>query len=353
MALSESDYLALLVHRGWLNHEQVASILPELKAGEALDELLAGVLGWEAVKVARLRRTEAGRIFEVPGFEMLGELGSGGTAEVFRCREKKTGEVMALKVLQQGPAGHALTKAAFVREAKLLARLEHPGIVKGFGVARAGEVYFSKMEVIPGRTLLEVLDDGEPLDEGAALTIILTVAEALAYMAGLGLVHRDVKPGNIMWTEEGEVKLIDLGFAAGAGEASAADSAVGTAEYLSPEQARGGAAADLRSDIYSLGVTLFQLVIGRLPFEGSDNEEVLRKQVMDSLSSPELKGRGLSPHLHYFIEKMMAKDAEVRHQSWKQLIEDIRQQLAGRESLDYEGQVRDERGKRGGRGFRR
>ena len=352
MALSESDYLALLVHRGWLGRQDVAGILPELKAGADLDELLERHLGWDVTKVARLRRTEAGRILEVPGFEVLGGLGSGGTAEVFRCREKKSGAVLALKVLQQGPAGHAPTKAAFVREAKLLAQLEHPGIVKGFGVARAGEVYFSKMEVVEGRTLLEVLEDGEPLDEGAALSIILTVSEVLAYMAGEGLVHRDVKPGNIMWTEQEEVKVIDLGFAASAGEASAADSAVGTAEYLSPEQARGGAAADLRSDIYSLGATLFHLVIGRLPFEGSDNEEVLRKQVMDSLSSPELKGRGLSPHLHYFIEKMMAKDAEVRHQSWDALIADIKQQLAGRESLDFEGQVREQQN-RGRRGFRR
>jgi serine/threonine-protein kinase len=135
------------------------------------------------------------------------------------------------------------------------------------------------------------------------------------------------------------------------------DSAVGTVEYLSPEQARGGAAADLRSDIYSLGATLFHLVIGRLPFEGSDNEEVLRKQVMDSLSSPELKGRDLSPHLHYFIEKMMAKEAEVRHQSWDELIGDIAKQIAGRESLDFEAQVRGaakprQRGRRGHRGLR-
>ena len=92
----------------------------------------------------------------------------------------------------------------------------------------------------------------------------------------------------------------------------------------------------MRSDIYSLGVTLFHLVVGRLPFESSNDSEVLRMQVMQSLSSPELKGRGFSPHLHYFIEKMMAKEAELRYQSWKELIDDIRAQLEGRDKLEYE-----------------
>jgi len=144
-----------------------------------------------------------------------------------------------------------------------------------------------------------------------------------------------VKPGNIMLTDSARTKLIDLGFCAASDECNPEDSAVGTVQYLSPEQAQGGARADLRSDIYSVGVTLFQLTIGHLPFEGETDEETLRQAVMGTLSSPELKSRGLSPHLHYFIEKMMAKDAEVRYQSWEELVGDIREQLIGRESLDY------------------
>jgi serine/threonine-protein kinase len=138
------------------------------------------------------------------------------------------------------------------------------------------------------------------------------------------------------------VKLIDLGFAAMGGDApTKQDSAVGTVAYLSPEQAQGGASADLRSDVYSLGVTLFHLVVGRLPFEGSKDSEVLRKQVTAALSSPELKGRGHSPHLAYFVQKMMAKEAGIRYQSWDELIEDIQSQLRGREKLAFEKETPD------------
>jgi serine/threonine-protein kinase len=161
-----------------------------------------------------------------------------------------------------------------------------------------------------------------------------------------------VKPGNIMLAGDGRLKLIDLGFAGRPDQAAnPEDSAVGTVQYLSPEQARGGAIADMRSDIYSLGVTLFHLVVGRLPFQSSDDQEVLRMQVMQSLSSPELKSRGLSHHLHYFIEKMMAKDLEARYQSWSELIDDVRGQIEGRDSLDFERNARERAG--GGRAGRR
>ena len=336
---TETDlrFLALLVHRGQLDRSDAESLMPHLKAGEDLDDLLIDELGKEDAWVRKMRRTEAGEIPEIPGYEIQGRAGRGGTADVFRAREKKTGKTLALKVLNPPSTRSAPTRKAFINEAKLLERLDHPGLVSGMGVARSGSTYFARMEFVDGATLLEILDRGQPLEEGPALRIILEVSEVLRYLHREGVIHRDVKPGNIMLSSGGRVKLIDLGFAAGEQEALAnpEDSAVGTVAYLSPEQARGGAAADLRSDIYSLGVTLFQLVVGRLPFDSSDDREMLRMQVMDSLSSPELKGRRLSPHLHYFIEKMMAKDKDVRYQSWEELVEDIEGQLEGRATLDY------------------
>jgi serine/threonine-protein kinase len=341
MPSKDQEFLVLLAHRGHLAVDVAQRLFEAVKRGEELDQLLEDEVGWSAEEIERLRRTRGGEMPEIPGFEILGKAGSGGTADVFRARDKRTHQVIALKVLKPSAVRHAPTRQAFITEARLLEKLRHPGLVTGYGVAKTGEVYFSKMEFIDGRTLLELLDSGRAFDETTALRAVLEVAEVLSYLATENVIHRDVKPGNIMLASDGRVKLIDLGFAGRPDQAPRDDeSTVGTVQYIAPEQARGGAAADMRSDIYSLGITLFHLVVGRLPFESSDDREVLRMQVMDSLSSPELKGRGLSHHVHYFIEKMMAKDLEARYQSWAELIGDVRAQIEGRNSLDFEREAR-------------
>jgi len=330
------EFLALLVHRGLVPRERAQEFLPEVEGGAALDEVLKRELGWSESQVMRLRRTRAGEIPEVPGYEILAKVGSGGTADVFRAREKATERVIALKVLKPEATKNETTRKSFIAEARLLERLRHPGLVNGFGVAKSGSLFFSRLEFIEGFTLLERLGEEQRFTEDEALRIALAVAEALRYLGENGVVHRDVKPGNIMLSGEGRVVLIDLGFASTEDARPSGETTVGTPAYLSPEQARGGAAADTRSDIYSLGISLFHIVVGHLPFQGSDDRDVLRKQVMESLSSPALKGRGISPHMHYFIEKMVAKEACDRYQSWGELIDDIRGQLAGREDLDFE-----------------
>ncbi len=333
---ADQEFLLLLAHRGHLGVDIARSIFEQLAQGADLDELLEAEAEFSPEEIAKLRRTRAGEIPEIPGYEILGKLGSGGTADVFRAREKKTLRVLALKVLRPDMSRHAPTRAAFIGEARLLERLSHPGLVSGMGVAKSGDMYFSRMELIEGKTLLELLDAGQAFNESTALRILLEVAEVLAYLHSENVIHRDVKPGNIMLSGSGRTKMIDLGFAGRPDQAPAdEETTVGTVQYLSPEQARGGASADMRSDIYSLGVTLFHLAVGRLPFESSDNREVLRMQVMDSLRSPELKGRGFSHHLQYFIEKMMAKSLEARYQSWDELMADIRAQVQGRDSLDF------------------
>ncbi|MCC7012527.1 MAG: serine/threonine protein kinase [Planctomycetes bacterium] len=343
----DTEFLALLVHRGLILRDVAERVFPELQKGAALDELLVHHTGLSAETISRWRRTRGGEIPEIPGYEILGKAGSGGTADVFRVREKKAQRVIALKVLNVESTRNTKTRSAFASEARLLEKLRHKGLVEGYGVFKSGNTYFSKMEFIEGHTLLELLDDGHTFDEKAALRVVLGAAEVLTYLASQNIIHRDIKPGNIMISSAGELKLIDLGFAGRSDEAPAeSDTTVGTVHYLSPEQARGGATADERSDIYSLGVTLFHLVVGRLPFESSDDREVLRMQVMQSLKSPELKSRGLSHQLQYFIEKMMAKDLEARYQSWQELIDDVRQQIEGRESLDFEKQIRERAAKR-------
>ena len=336
-AMRDVEFLALLVHRGLLPRERAQELVRRLGAGEALDPLLIDELGWEEAEVRRLRRTRCGEVPEIPGYEIQERLGSGGTSDVFRARDTRARAWIALKILKPQATRHEPTRRAFVAEARLLEQLSHPGLVRCFGVARSGTTYFSRLQLVEGATLLEELDRGRAFSEEEALHLVLETAETLEYLEGQGVVHRDVKPGNIMLDQDGHVVLIDLGFAAAEGSSAVGtDSTVGTVAYLSPEHARGGA-ADRRSDIYSLGLSLFHIVVGRLPFESSDDREVLRMQVMDSLSSPELKSRGISPHLQYFIEKMVAKEADHRYQSWSELIVDVRAQLAGRQDLDLEG----------------
>ncbi len=341
--MHDVEFLALLVHRGHLDRAAAESLMPRLKAGEELDDLLVSMLGWDEALVEKLRRTRGGEIPEIPGFDVIAKAGTGGTADVFKVRERRTQRLMALKVLKPESTRHTPTRKAFIAEGRLLERLRHPNLVRCFGIARSGNTFFSKLEYVEGNTVLELLDEGNDFPEEEALRVTLETAEVLQYLGENDVVHRDVKPGNIMLDKDGRVVLIDLGFAAeGQGEpANPEDSASGTVAYLSPEQARGGASADCRSDIYSLGISLFHLVVGRLPFESSDDREVLRMQIMESLSSPELKGRGISPHLHYFIEKMVAKEASHRYQDFAELIEDIRTNLAGREGINFADELRE------------
>jgi len=343
--MQDVEFLALLVHRGLVPRAEAEGLARALHGGAELDALLAQTLGWSEAQLTKLRRTRAGEIPEIPGYEILTKAGTGGTADVFQARELSTQRVLALKVLKPAAVKHEATRKSFIAEARLLERLTHPALVRCFGVARSGNLFFSRLEFIDGSTVLELLDREQRFSEEEALRIVLGAAEALRYLGENGVVHRDVKPGNLMLDKDGRVVLIDLGFAAAEATRCAEDSTIGTVAYLSPEQACGGAAADIRSDIYSLGISLFHIVVGRLPFQGSDDRETLRKQVMESLSSRELKGRAISPHLQYFIEKMVAKDAAARYQSWAELIDDIRAQLAGRDDLDFERPARPKRGR--------
>ena len=345
-SMTDVEFLALLVHRGLLDRGMAADVVERLKGGEELDDVLVQHLGWDAEKVERLRRTRAGEIPEIPGYDVLEKVGTGGTADVFKVRERKTQRLLALKVLNHESTRHASTRKAFIAEGRLLERLRHPNLVRCHGIARSGNTFFAKLDYIDGKTVLELLDGGREFTEEEALGITLETAEVLQFLSENGVVHRDVKPGNIMLDAKDRVVLIDLGFAAEGDDcAGPEDSTVGTVAYLSPEQAKGGATADCRSDIYSLGISLFHLVVGRLPFESSDDREILRMQIMESLSSPELKSRGISPHLHYFIEKMVAKEVSHRYQDFAELIDDIRAQLAGREGLNFADELRGRSGR--------
>jgi len=345
---------AWLVHRGWADRTAIEACLRacgDAKSPPFADALVRdGVISRETLEAARIERGLAeGELPDFfPGYRMSGKLGEGGMSWVFGARRLADGRTVALKILRPACASDPGLRGRFLREAKLLKTLRHPNLTEGYEVGRIRGIYFLSMELVEGENLLEALDRGRRFEEEGALFIVLQAARALDYLRGEGVVHGDIKPGNILVTSDEAVKLCDFGLAStdaagavGAAEAAEATGAAdesewtsGTVEYLSPEQARGRVDVDVRSDIYSLGATLYHLVLGKLPFEGSDDREVLAKQILESLSSPEVKRR-VSPHMHYFIEKMMAKDREIRYQDPIELVADIESQLEGKRSLAY------------------
>jgi serine/threonine-protein kinase len=318
-------FLALLVKRGLLD---VAAVRDALASPDPVGTLVAKGLvtpqRWD-----EWVRTDAGQKPELTRYELLELLGEGGTARVWRARDRKSGEQLALKILDPALARDPAAAGRFVQESKLLGELSSPHLVRGHRVAREGDVIYCAMELVHGRSLQEQLAAGGRLPEADALEIVAQIADALTALHARGLVHRDVKPGNILWGEDRRAVLIDLGFAVASGGGGAGDTTAGTAAYIAPEQARGGG-LDLRADIYSLGATLYHLVTGALPFEGASSDEILRRQVLDALSGDAIRRLGLAPQTHYFIEKMMAKEKEIRFQSPAQLAAEIRTDLARR-----------------------
>jgi len=303
--------LALLVHRGLVPAEAARAALASGDPAAFLIE--RGVC--TSAQWAAWQRSEGGTRPVLTRYDVGELLGEGGVGRVFAAVDRTDDSVVALKVLRAELAKDPLQTDRFVREARLLMALQHPHLVKGLRVAKEGETIFFAMERLPGRCLQDVLAEERRLDEESALQIVVEVAAALGVLHARGLVHRDVKPGNVLWSEERGAVLIDLGFAiAGSERPASGDTTAGTVHYIAPEQARGSGALDVRADIYALGATLYHLVTGSLPFEGRTSEEVLAKQVLESLSGDRIRALNLSPQLHYFLEKMMAKEPEMRFQ---------------------------------------
>lgn len=325
---------AVLVHRGAMSADDARRALASPDPGRfVVEQGIASAAQWQEWVA-----TDGGVRPNLSRYELGDLLGEGGQARVFRARDRNDGSIVALKILKAEVAQDARAVQRFVAESKLLMELDHPHIVRGRRVAREGEVFFCAMEVVDGDCLQQVLEREGRLDEDRALQIVRQVADALDHLHTRGYVHRDVKPGNLMVTADGRTVLIDLGFAVGGEVAGSGDTTAGTVHYISPEQARGAAALDVRADIYSLGATLYHLVTGSLPFAGRTSEQVLAKQVLESLSGERIRAMGLSQQVHWLIEKMMAKEKEIRFQDPKQLTAEVDAVLARRahESADAE-----------------
>jgi serine/threonine protein kinase len=274
----------------------------------------------------------------IPGIRISGKLGVGGTATVFLADDLRNNRKVALKIMHPSLAKDEKAVRRFQRESTLLVTFDHPNLVKGFTQGTMGPLPYLVMECLDGESAQETLDREKHFPEARSLEVIQEAAKAIDYMQSKKIIHRDIKPGNIYLLKDGRVKVIDLGFAQEMGTTLAPgeeETTSGTVQYMSPEQARGQLDLDVRADIYSLGATLYHMVMGETPFSGSDSVEVMAKQVMEALSSAGMKNKRISKHMHYFIERMMSKDKDLRYSTPHELVEDINEQIDGFRSLEY------------------
>jgi eukaryotic-like serine/threonine-protein kinase len=275
----------------------------------------------------------------VGGRYQLGELlGRGGMAEVRKGIDARLGRVVAVKRLRTDLASDSTFQARFRREAQSSASLNHPAIVAVYdtgeepaadGVAQP----YIVMEFVAGRTLRDILREGRKILPERALEITSGVLSALDYSHRAGIIHRDIKPGNVMLTPSGDVKVMDFGIARAISDAASSmtqtAAVVGTAQYLSPEQARGES-VDSRSDVYSAGCLLYELLTGRPPFVGDSPVAVAYQHVREPAVPPSQHDADLTPDIDVIVMKALAKRVEDRYQSAAQMRADIERYLAGR-----------------------
>jgi eukaryotic-like serine/threonine-protein kinase len=263
-------------------------------------------------------------------YEIAELLGQGGMARVFRGTDTVLGRSVAVKVLSPQYAQDDQFVARFRREAQAAAGLNHPNIVSVYDTGSQGDVHFIVMEYVEGRTLRDVIRQEGPLLPERVAEIGQAVSRALASAHQAGLVHRDIKPGNIMLTRDGEVKVMDFGIArTSTGDTLTQTAAVlGTASYLSPEQAQGSS-VDARSDIYSLGCVLYEMLTGRAPFTGDSPVAIAYKHVREDPVPPGRINPDVPDSLEAVVMKAMAKNPENRYQTADELREDLERAAQG------------------------
>src|SRR3954453_9503061 len=260
----------------------------------------------------------------------IGELlGRGGMAEVHLGHDTRLGRPVAVKMLRPDYARDPSFQARFRREAHSAASLNHPSVVAVYDPGEdeyAGNpVPYIVMEYVEGSTLRDLLGSGNKLVPERALEIVDGVLAALAYSHQHGTIHRDIKPANVMLTPSGDVKVMDFGIARAIADQSATMTAtsavIGTAQYLSPEQARGEK-VDSRSDLYSTGCLLYELLTGRPPFVGDSPVAVAYQHVREQAPRPSSLDAALPPEIDAIVIKSLAKRVEDRYQSAAAMMED-------------------------------
>ncbi len=268
-------------------------------------------------------------------YRITEKLGEGGQAAVYKATDAKLGRTVVIKILPQELTAKEANLRRFEREARLASSLDHPNICTIFDLDEVEGVHFIAMQYVEGRNVRQLVN-GRPLELKTTLLIALQVADALAAAHGRGIIHRDIKSGNVMVTPSGQVKVLDFGLAKLLDEAQAATTGIhrteltevgvpyGTATYAAPEQARGDR-VDKRADIFSMGVLLYEMLTGTWPFQGKTTIDV-RHAVLHDAPRPiaELRPSGIPARLQHMVDRSLAKEPRDRYQNMEDLRDELR-----------------------------
>ena len=259
-------------------------------------------------------------------YEILEKIGTGGMSDVYKSKDHKLNRYVAVKVLKQEFSENANFVSKFQVEAQAAAGLAHPNVVNVYDVGEENDVYYIVMELVEGITLKKYIEKKARLSVKEAISIAIQVSMGIEAAHNNHIIHRDIKPQNIIISKEGKVKVTDFGIAKAATSNTITSNVMGSVHYTSPEQARGGY-SDEKSDIYSLGITMFEMLTGRVPFNGETTVAIAIKHIQEQLPSP----REYIPEIPVSVERIVVKccqkSPDRRYQTMADLVADLKQSL--------------------------
>ncbi|HHH76201.1 MAG TPA: serine/threonine protein kinase [Phycisphaerae bacterium] len=344
-ASMDTELARVVVDRGLATRREVDDCLArqkELPSSSDTSPLADSLITTGAVTASQLGRIkleieESRKDRQIPNYQILAKLGSGAMATTFKARQLNLDRLVAIKILHPRLSENAEYVDRFYKEGRAAATLNHPNIAQAFDVGESKGWHYFVMEYVEGHTLYDEIAGGKTFTEFEAMEVILQIARALEHAHSIGLIHRDVKPKNIMMTNEGTAKLVDMGLARQISDDETAKAeagkAFGTPYYISPEQIRGQLDIDSRADIYSLGATLYHMVTGQVPFEAETPTAVMHKHLKETLVPPDHINESLSSGIGEVVEVMMAKDRDRRYSSTGDLLMDLEAIAAGQPPL--------------------
>ncbi|MCR4806386.1 MAG: Stk1 family PASTA domain-containing Ser/Thr kinase [Lachnospiraceae bacterium] len=259
-------------------------------------------------------------------YEILEKIGAGGMADVYKAKDHKLNRFDAVKVLKDEFASNKSFVSKFRAEAQAAAGLMHPNIVNVYDVGDENGLYYFVMELVEGITLKRYIEKKIRLSVKEAVSIAIQVAMGIESAHNNGIIHRDIKPQNIIISKEGKVKVADFGIARAASSDTQTSHAMGSVHYTSPEQARGGY-SDAKSDIYSIGITLFEMVTGRVPFDGETTVAIAIKHIQEEMPSPRIYVPEIPVSVEQIIFKCTQKNPDRRYANVSELMQDLKHSL--------------------------